>query len=258
MGFLHGKRALIVGIASQRSIATGIAEAMHREGARTGLHLPEREAQVARRGCRRRIRQRTSCCPATSPTTRRSTRASANSASTGTASTSSCTRSRFAPREAIDGEFLDGLTRENFRIAHDISGYCLAALAKAARPMMKGRNGSILTLSYLGAERALAELQRHGRGQGQPGSERALPRAATSARKARASTRSRPARSRPWPRPASPTSARCSATSRSTRRCAAASPSRTSATSPRSCARTWPPASPARSPTSTPATTSWA
>ena len=62
----------------------------------------------------------------------------------------------FAPREALDGEFLAGLTRESFRIAHDISSYSLAALAKAARPMMKGRGGSILTLSYLGAERALA------------------------------------------------------------------------------------------------------
>jgi enoyl-[acyl-carrier protein] reductase I len=62
----------------------------------------------------------------------------------------------YAPREAIEGEFLDGLTRENFRIAHDISSYSLAALAKAARPLMKGRNGAILTLSYLGAERALA------------------------------------------------------------------------------------------------------
>jgi len=62
----------------------------------------------------------------------------------------------FAPREALAGEFLDGLTREGFRIAHDISSYSLAALAKAARPLMKGRNGAILTLTYLGAERALA------------------------------------------------------------------------------------------------------
>ncbi|EQD40638.1 short-chain dehydrogenase/reductase SDR [mine drainage metagenome] len=62
----------------------------------------------------------------------------------------------FAPRDAMTGEFLDGLTREGFRIAHDISSYSLAALAKAARPLMQGRNGAILTLTYLGAERALA------------------------------------------------------------------------------------------------------
>ena len=61
----------------------------------------------------------------------------------------------FAPREALTGEFLDGLTRDNFRIAHDISSYSLAAMAKAARPLMKGRGGAILTLTYLGAERAL-------------------------------------------------------------------------------------------------------
>src|SRR5699024_985989 len=61
----------------------------------------------------------------------------------------------FAPREALQGEFLDNLTRENFGIAHDISSYSLAALSKAARPMMAGRNGAVLTLTYLGAERAL-------------------------------------------------------------------------------------------------------
>ena len=64
-------------------------------------------------------------------------------ASTGTASTSSSTAIAYAPREAIEGEFLDGLTRENFAIAHDISAYSLAALAKAARPMMTGRNGAV-------------------------------------------------------------------------------------------------------------------
>jgi enoyl-[acyl-carrier protein] reductase I len=62
----------------------------------------------------------------------------------------------FAPREAIQGQFLDNLTRENFAIAHDISSYSLAALSKAARPLMRDRCGAILTLSYLGAERALA------------------------------------------------------------------------------------------------------
>ena len=61
----------------------------------------------------------------------------------------------YAPREALAGGFLDGLTRENFALAQDISAYSLAALAKAARPAMHGRHGAILTLSYLGAERAL-------------------------------------------------------------------------------------------------------
>src|SRR5690606_14671301 len=61
----------------------------------------------------------------------------------------------FAPREQLEGTFIDSVTREGFRIAHDVSSYSLAALAKGARPMMAGRNGSILTLTYLGAVRAL-------------------------------------------------------------------------------------------------------
>ena len=61
----------------------------------------------------------------------------------------------FAPREAIAGNFLDGLSREVFRIAHDISAYSFAAMAKAALPLMEGRNGSVLTLTYLGAERVV-------------------------------------------------------------------------------------------------------
>jgi enoyl-[acyl-carrier protein] reductase I len=60
----------------------------------------------------------------------------------------------FAPREALSGDYLDCVTRENFRIAHDISAYSFAALAKAALPMMAGRPAALLTLSYLGAIRS--------------------------------------------------------------------------------------------------------
>src|SRR5262249_40210947 len=60
----------------------------------------------------------------------------------------------FAPREAIAGEFLDGLTRENFRVAHDISAYSFPAMVKAALPLLKP-GSSVLTLSYLGAVRAI-------------------------------------------------------------------------------------------------------
>ncbi|GGZ61756.1 enoyl-[acyl-carrier-protein] reductase [NADH] [Lysobacter xinjiangensis] len=154
MGFLQGKRALITGVASQRSIATGIAEAMRREGAELAFtyqndKLKSRvEAAAAEYGsdivlpldvtsdeqiaqCFEQLGQRWDGLDIVVHAI------------------------AYAPREAIEGEFLDGLTRENFAIAHDISAYSLAALAKAARPMMAGRNGSILTLSYLGAERAL-------------------------------------------------------------------------------------------------------
>jgi enoyl-[acyl-carrier protein] reductase I len=61
----------------------------------------------------------------------------------------------FAPREGLSGDFLDGTTRETFRIAHEVSAYSFPALAKAALPLMTGRRGALLTLSYLGAVRAV-------------------------------------------------------------------------------------------------------
>ena len=61
----------------------------------------------------------------------------------------------YAPREAIDGDFLEGISREAFRIAHDVSSYSFAALAKAALPMMQGRHAALLTLTYLGAVRTM-------------------------------------------------------------------------------------------------------
>ncbi|GHE35549.1 enoyl-ACP reductase [Vulcaniibacterium thermophilum] len=154
MGFLQGKRALITGIASERSIASGIAEAMHREGAELAFtyqndKLKSRVEEAAREygsdivlpldvasdeqiaACFEHLGQRWDGFDILVHAI------------------------AFAPREAIQGHFLDGLTREGFAIAHDISAYSLAALAKAARPMMQGRRGAILTLSYLGAERAL-------------------------------------------------------------------------------------------------------
>jgi len=59
------------------------------------------------------------------------------------------------PREALSGDYLDAVTRENFRIAHDVSSYSFSALAKAGYPLMAGRNGALITLSYLGAERSV-------------------------------------------------------------------------------------------------------
>ena len=155
MGFLQGKRALITGIASQRSIANGIAEAMHREGAELAFtyqseKLKSRVEDAAGR-CGSKIvipldvaddAQIDACFAALG---KHWDGLDILVHSIG-----------FAPRETLEGGYLDALTRENFRIAHDISAYSLSALAKAARPMMQGRNGSILTLTYLGAERALA------------------------------------------------------------------------------------------------------
>lgn len=151
MGFLAGKRLLITGVLNNRSIAYGIARACHREGAELafsyqGERFKDRIAEIA--------------------------------AEFGSNLTFDCDVSDdaqiaalfeglgaawpefdgfvhsigFAPREAIAGSFLDGLTRENFRIAHEISAYSFPALAKAALPRLRS-GASLLTLSYLGAVR---------------------------------------------------------------------------------------------------------
>jgi enoyl-[acyl-carrier protein] reductase I len=155
MAFMQGKRALIVGIASQRSIAWGIAEAMHRQGAELAFTYQNEK-----------LRSRVEDCAAACGSNIVLPMDVADDAQIDGLFAALGERwdgldvlvhsVGYAPREALEGEFLDHLDREAFRIAHDVSSYSLAALAKAARPMMQGRNGSILTLSYLGAERALA------------------------------------------------------------------------------------------------------
>jgi enoyl-[acyl-carrier protein] reductase I len=154
MGFMQGKRVLIVGLASNRSIAWGIAQAMHREGAELAFTFQNDKLQS-------RVEEMADQC--------------------GSKIVIECDVAfddhidnvfkelgkhwdgldsivhsvAFAPRDALDGDYVNATTRENFRIAHDISSYSFTALAKAGRPMMAGRNGSLLTLTYLGAERAI-------------------------------------------------------------------------------------------------------
>lgn len=151
---MQGKRVLIVGLASNRSIAWGIAQAMHREGADIAFTFQNEKLQS-------RVEKMAAEC---------------NSNITIECDVSSDEQIdnvfielgkhwdgldcivhsvAFAPRDALDGDFVNATTRENFRIAHDISSYSFTALAKAGREMMAGRNGSLLTLSYLGAERAI-------------------------------------------------------------------------------------------------------
>jgi enoyl-[acyl-carrier protein] reductase I len=154
MGFLHGKRALIVGIASQRSIAWGIANAMHREGAQLAFtyqndRLKDRVDEAANAFGSNIVLP---CDVASDDQIDQLFMALGKHWDGFDILVHSV---GFAPRESLQGEFLDHLTREHFSVAHDISSYSLAALAKAARPQMRGRGGAILTLSYLGAERAM-------------------------------------------------------------------------------------------------------
>ena len=155
MGFLQGKRALITGIASQRSIANGIAEAMHREGAELAFtyQTEKLKSRVEKAASEYGSNIVIPLDVASDEQIEQCFKQLGQHWSDGFDILVHAIA--YAPREAIAGQFLDGLTRENFAIAHDISAYSLAAMAKAARPMMQGRKGSILTLSYLGAERAL-------------------------------------------------------------------------------------------------------
>ena len=155
MGFLDGKRALIVGVASQRSIASGIAEAMHRQGAELAFTYQTEKLRSRVEDCARECGSDIVLpCDVAEDAQIDSVFAEIGKRWDGFDILVHSVG--FAPREALEGGFLDGITRERFAIAHDISSYSLAALAKAARPQMQGRKGSILTLSYLGAERALA------------------------------------------------------------------------------------------------------
>jgi enoyl-[acyl-carrier protein] reductase I len=153
MGFLAGKRILLTGVLSNRSIAYGIAQACRREGAElaftyVGERFKDRVSEFATEfgsdivlpcdvaedaqieGVMTSLRERWDTLDGLVHSI------------------------GFAPREAIAGDFLDGLSRESFRVAHDISAYSFAALAKAALPMLSDK-AALLTLTYLGAERAL-------------------------------------------------------------------------------------------------------
>ena len=154
MGFLHGKRALITGVLNHRSIAWGIANAMHREGAQLAFtyqndRLKDRVEEAANTFGSNIVLP----CDVADDAQIESVFSDLGKHWDGFDILVHSIG--FAPREALQGAYLDNLTRESFTIAHDISSYSLAALCKAARPMMAGRGGSILTLTYLGAERAL-------------------------------------------------------------------------------------------------------
>jgi enoyl-[acyl-carrier protein] reductase I len=154
MGFLTGKRVLIVGLATERSIAHGIATAMHREGAELAFsyqneRLRERVVEISA--------EFGQCLtmPLDVASDEEIDAAFATLAREWGALDVIVHSVAFAPREQLAGGFLDSLTREGFRIAQDVSAYSFAALAKAGRPLMKGRAGALLTLSYLGAVRSI-------------------------------------------------------------------------------------------------------
>jgi len=154
MGFLSGKKALIVGVASNRSIAYGIAKAMHREGAELAFSYPNEKLKprVEKFAAEFGSDMVLPCDVAIDEDIDKLFSSLNQSWDSLDALVHSVA---FAPREALNGDYLENLDREAFRIAHDISAYSLSAMAKAARPMMQNTNGAIITMSYLGSERAL-------------------------------------------------------------------------------------------------------
>jgi enoyl-[acyl-carrier protein] reductase I len=154
MGFLAGKKILITGLLSNRSIAYGIAQACHREGAE--LAFTYQNERFTDRVTKMAGDFGSSMVFACDVADDAQIAALFEQLATKWDGLDGLVHSiAFAPGEALDGDFLDGLSREAFRIAHEVSAYSFPALCKAARPMMQGRNGSVLTLSYLGAVRAL-------------------------------------------------------------------------------------------------------
>ena len=154
MGFLAGKKILITGVLSTRSIAYGVAKACHREGATLAFtyvndDLKERVVRIAAEFGTVPVLP----CDVTKDDDVIALFDSLQAEWSGLDGLLHAIA--FAPREALAGDFLNGLSREAFAIAHDVSSYSFAALAKGARPLMQGRNGALATLTYLGALRAM-------------------------------------------------------------------------------------------------------
>jgi enoyl-[acyl-carrier protein] reductase I len=154
MGFLQDKRILIVGVASNRSIAWGVAEAMHRQGAKLAFtyqsdKLKKRVEQIAEQ-CQSDI-----VLPL-DVTNDGQINAVFDELGKRWDGLEGIVHSvGFAPRDHLEGGFLDHLTREGFALAHDISAYSFAALAKAGLPLMQGHDAALVTMSYLGAVRTV-------------------------------------------------------------------------------------------------------
>ena len=153
MGFLAGKKILITGLLSNRSIAYGIAKACHREGAElaftyVGDRFKDRIVDFAKEFATDLIFD----CDVSSY--EQIEALFKDLAKTWPQFDGFVHAIGFAPREAIAGDFLDGLSRESYRIAHDISAYSFPAMGKAALPMLRP-NAALLTLTYLGSMRTV-------------------------------------------------------------------------------------------------------
>lgn len=154
MGLLDDKRILITGVISNRSIAYGIAQACRAQGAQLAFtYVGDRFKDRVTEFAHELGSQIVISCDVAEDAQIDGAFITLREHWDGLDGLVHSIG--FAPRDALAGDLLDGMTRENYRITHDISAYSFPALAKAALPMMEGRNGSVLTMTYLGAEKAI-------------------------------------------------------------------------------------------------------
>ena len=154
MGFLSDKKVLIVGVASNRSIAYGVAQAMRREGAMLGFTYQGEKLAKRVEGFADEFDSEI-VLPMDVASDDQINEAFDQLSQKWDGLDCIVHSVGFAPRDQLEGSYVDSVSREGFQIAHDISSYSLAALAKAGKSIMKGRNGSILTMSYLGSIRTI-------------------------------------------------------------------------------------------------------
>jgi len=153
-GFLKGKRALIIGILNNRSIAYGIAKSMHQQGAELAFtyvndQLKERVENAVDEFTPKAI------LPCDVSSDEQINQLFVSLKQHWEQFDILVHSVAFAPANQLEGNFIDNVTREGFSIAHDISSYSFSALGKAAYPLMEGRNGAMLALTYLGSMRAM-------------------------------------------------------------------------------------------------------
>ena len=154
MGFLAGKRILVTGVLSNRSIAYGIARACHGQGAELAFTYQGERFLDRIKGFAAEFGSDL-IFPCDVASDDEIAAVFSGLAQRWDGLDGLVHAIAFAPKEAIEGDFITGISREAFRSAHDISSYSFAALAKAALPLMEGRKAALVTLSYLGAERVV-------------------------------------------------------------------------------------------------------
>ncbi|CAJ2376714.1 MAG: enoyl-ACP reductase [Gammaproteobacteria bacterium] len=153
MSFLSGKNILITGIASERSIAWGIAQAMRREGAQIACTYPNEKMKPRVEGLAEKLGA-DAVLPCDAASDAEIAELFSELGKKWEHLDALVHSIAYAPREELNGMFLDAVSRDGFNTAHEISSYSFAALARAARPMMRA-GGALLTLTYIGSLRAM-------------------------------------------------------------------------------------------------------